>query len=288
MYDTPEQQWEKCKKEHSDAEKSPGIHFNRPSTPFQLVMPGGIEKFQSIHFDMTLSEEMTTVSFEWRSTTRKMDLPLLEILIDQYKPGFLNYSMEDYDKHSCAVSDPNFKFTIGKRHIVKLFYDTKDSILVVMIDGAYGLFHTLENFQAGSLHDTVRITGHVSIDAVHVPYDTSLPLPLTIQLEPGNHDECLCEIRGKRRTNGSEQMTVTLGKRAISLPIHGKGDTEDVQVKVSRSARGYFDVSFNDKLVEALDVIASEATIDGHVDISWVETGTRVQGSASEVSDAKL
>ncbi|XP_064472505.1 uncharacterized protein LOC135386978 [Ornithodoros turicata] len=285
MSETPEEKLAKCKEEHAKASNGPGIHFNSPQTPFELVMPGGVQKFPNIYFDMTLLETMKTVTFEWRSTTRKLDLPLLEVVIDQYKPGCLNYSLDDYEIRSYAIPDPYFKFTIGKRHMLKFFYNIENSILQIFIDGVHGLFESLEKFEAGLLHDIVRITGDVHIDAIHVPCDTPLPLPLTVQL--GNQQKMLCDIKGKKRENCSKQMSLTLGEHQVMLPLDDEVDKEDVTVKLNRCDDGKFTVTMNDAVVDVLpqENVPSKVTIKGDVDVSWVETGASVDGACNEATN---
>ncbi|KAL1435917.1 hypothetical protein MTO96_010687 [Rhipicephalus appendiculatus] len=116
---------EESKTEFKSIKDKPGIHIYNPKTPVAFHLPGGIQKFNDVYMEATFRKDMKTVSFEYWWSAR-MDMPLLELLTEQLKPGCLNYTLDDYDLRRYVIPEVNYVFEPGKAHAVQFHLGMKE------------------------------------------------------------------------------------------------------------------------------------------------------------------
>lgn len=117
---------EESKDEFKKAETRPGIHIYNPKTPVALHLPGGIQKFNDIFMEATFPKDMKTVSFEFWWSAR-MDMPLLELTSEQYKPGQLCHTLDDYDLRRYEIPEKGYSFEPGAPHKIQFHLEMKES-----------------------------------------------------------------------------------------------------------------------------------------------------------------
>ncbi|KAL3204544.1 hypothetical protein MRX96_011547 [Rhipicephalus microplus] len=105
----PEFHNEESKTEFKSIKDKPGIHIYNPE---------GIQKFNDVFMEATFRKDMKTVSFEYWWSAR-MDMPLLELLTEQLRPGCLNYTLDDYDLRRYVIPETNYQFEPGKPHALQ-------------------------------------------------------------------------------------------------------------------------------------------------------------------------
>lgn len=117
---------EESKEEFKNAETRPGIHIYNPKTPVALHLPGGIQKFNDVFMEATFPKNMKTVSFEYWWSAR-MDMPLLELTSEQYKPGCLCHTLDDYDLRRYEIPETGYTFEPGAAHKIQFHLEMKES-----------------------------------------------------------------------------------------------------------------------------------------------------------------
>ncbi|XP_042147315.1 uncharacterized protein LOC121045649 [Ixodes scapularis] len=206
MYEDPAEVLEESKEEFAEAAKKPGIHLTNPTTPLLFSLPGGLDEFPHVYMEATLRSDVTVATFEWWWTKSQDYLPQLEVQTEQYKPGALNYSVDNFKTRNEAIPDKYFQLNIGQRHLIKFFFDVKDRYLVVKIDGMHALFELIE--RDAKRYDQLRITGAFDIHVFRALHEQPLPMPLTVPLTP---EELLkggrLQIKGKN-TRKAQQLSV--------------------------------------------------------------------------------
>ncbi|KAH6927791.1 hypothetical protein HPB50_008625 [Hyalomma asiaticum] len=154
---------EESKTEFQSAKDKPGIHIYNPKTPVELHLPGGIQKFNDVFMESTFRKDMKTVTFEYWWSAR-MDMPLLELVTEQLRPGVLNYTLDDYELRRYTVPEFNYKFEPGKTHQLQFHLGMEKGMPLYSIVRYIGI--TAENHDARSHLHAVEIAQHRSVERV--------------------------------------------------------------------------------------------------------------------------
>ncbi|XP_065282387.1 uncharacterized protein [Dermacentor albipictus] len=280
---------EESKKEFQSAKDKPGIHIHNPKTPVELHLPGGIQKFNDVFMECTFRKDMKTVSFEYWWSAR-MDMPLLELITEQIRPGILNHTLDDYDIRRYMIPEVSYKFELGKRHELQFHLGMKEGFPVysVRIDGRYSLFELLERYADASPYDRFYIKGDLDIKSIRIPYEDPLPVPLSLPLtSAGILKGDLYEIKGKNPRN-AEEFRLVFGDQSLQVPLGA--EHEEFALEVTGEEDGLCTAKLNG--VELPGVIskgpflADRMVLEGDVDFHWVIIN-KSGGPGAAIEDSK-
>ncbi|XP_077485923.1 uncharacterized protein LOC144096991 [Amblyomma americanum] len=259
--------------EFKESETKPGIHLYNPKTPVELHLPGGIHKFRDVFMEATFRKDMKSVSFEhWWSAS--MDMPLLELFTEQYKPGALNHTLDDYYLRRYMIPETTYDFKLGSTHQLQFHLDTDQGVPLfsVRIDGKNTMFEILDRFEDASNYDRFFIKGGLDVKVIRAIYEDPLPVPVCVPLSSdGILEGDRYEIKAKNPRN-AKQLRLVFGDQSLDVPLNG--GHEEIVLEVTGVERGRCTAKLNGVEIPGAisegPFLTNRMILEGDLDFHWV------------------
>ncbi|KAH7947104.1 hypothetical protein HPB52_007535 [Rhipicephalus sanguineus] len=227
-----------------------------------------------------------------------MDMPLLELLTEQLRPGCLNYTLDDYDLRRYMIPETNYKFEPGEMHQLAVpprhegripallgvgFPEKLKNVFVIRINGRYSLFELLDRFADASPYDRFYIKGDLDIKVIRIPYEDPLPVPLSLPLtSAGILKGDRYEIKGKNPRN-AQHFRLVFGDRSLEIPLGP--EHEEFALEVTGEEDGRCTAKLNDVdlpgVISKGPFLTDRMVLEGDVDFNWVIIVRMIRESCS-------